>query len=89
MYAIMYGNPVDGFGLLGPFTDSEDAINYAEERRETEWWLMALEAPVELRAPTKSQMVAHIAAELGVPFIDIKLAEVEPLDIMGIPNVSK
>ena len=44
--------------------------------------------PVMLWGPPgvgKSQMVAHIAARHGVPLIDIRLSQMEPTDLRGIP----
>jgi len=44
--------------------------------------------PVMLWGPPgvgKSQMVAHIAALHGVPLIDIRLSQMEPTDLRGIP----
>jgi hypothetical protein len=49
MYVLITGNPVDGISLIGPFTDSEEAIEYAEVHINGpgEWWLAEVEAPQE------------------------------------------
>ena len=44
--------------------------------------------PVMLWGPPgvgKSQMVAQVAARHGVPVIDIRLSQMEPSDLRGIP----
>jgi hypothetical protein len=44
--------------------------------------------PVMLWGPPgvgKSQIIAHIAASHGVPLIDIRLSQMEPTDLRGIP----
>ena len=44
--------------------------------------------PVMLWGPPgvgKSQMVAHIAERHGMPVIDIRLSQMEPSDLRGIP----
>ena len=44
--------------------------------------------PVMLWGPPgvgKSQMVAQVAAKHGVPVIDIRLSQMEPTDLRGIP----
>ena len=43
---IMYGNPVDGIKIVGPFASSEEAINYGDEAlSDTEWWLTSIQRP--------------------------------------------
>ena len=44
--------------------------------------------PVMLWGPPgvgKSQIIAQIAAEHGVPLIDIRLSQMEPTDLRGVP----
>jgi hypothetical protein len=42
-YAIVIGNPMDGFTIHGPFPSAEDADEYAETKlRGEEWWLTSL-----------------------------------------------
>lgn len=46
MHVIMTGNPADGFAVIGPFNNAEEASEYADEHfREEEWWLLPLHAP--------------------------------------------
>lgn len=35
MYALAYGDLIDGLAFVGPFTDREEAIRYMDEERET------------------------------------------------------
>jgi len=46
MHILIYGNPVDGFGYIGPFATADEAIDAAEtdERIEGDWWIAPLEA---------------------------------------------
>lgn len=47
-YLIAFGNPVDGFGFIGPFDSAEDANEYAEHDRDlscVDWWVVELIAP--------------------------------------------
>ncbi len=47
-YAICYGNPADGFYFEGPFDDSEEASNHAENGApEPLWWVVPLYPPLE------------------------------------------
>jgi hypothetical protein len=46
-WVVMYGNPLNGFEVVGPFGSEEDATEYGERfnlRHEPRW-------PVELRTP--------------------------------------
>jgi len=48
----------------------------------------ARHTPVMLWGPPgvgKSQLVAQVAGKHGVPVIDIRLAQMEPTDLRGIP----
>lgn len=44
MWVIVYGNPFDGLNLFGPFTDHDEAVEFAEAEFE-EWHVVALERP--------------------------------------------
>jgi hypothetical protein len=51
---IILGNPQDGFSYLGPFTSEHDAVVWAEQNRHDDlWWVTELDAPRNLRRPTK------------------------------------
>lgn len=41
-YIIVFGSPVEGFSYCGPFESHEDALDYAEDHRETSWWIAEL-----------------------------------------------
>ena len=47
MFVILYGNPVDGMSIIGPFPTSEDANGHAEDtlNGNGEWWVVELESP--------------------------------------------
>jgi len=41
---VAYGNPFDGVQLVGPFSDGNEAGEWADVAlRDTEWWLVGLE----------------------------------------------
>jgi hypothetical protein len=44
MYIIITGNPVMGFTFHGPFDDSNEAMDYADQVGD-EWWVTQLTAP--------------------------------------------
>lgn len=44
MMIVVSGNPVDGLYFFGPFNNSEEAIEWAEQSREGEWWIAPLAA---------------------------------------------
>lgn len=42
---LVTGNPVDGLSFIGPFTDDEEAMEYADQHYGgTDWWLTTIEA---------------------------------------------
>ena len=46
MKVAVYGNPADGFRIVGPFETSADAQAYIDsERNKSDWWIMDLDAP--------------------------------------------
>lgn len=46
--AIIHGNPVDGFHVIGPFDSQEAAIEYGEHVFTiADWWTITLEQPWE------------------------------------------
>ena len=45
-YAIMMGNPADGFDLIGPFDNVADAMLYLQtERSKQDMWMVQLHPP--------------------------------------------
>jgi hypothetical protein len=45
-YAVVYGNPVDGFTMVGPFDDSQNALDWSDRMLDSaEWWVIKLEDP--------------------------------------------
>lgn len=47
-HVVMYGNPVDGFRIVGPFEDRDEAVKYGEsEPSQNDWWIAELDAPAE------------------------------------------
>jgi hypothetical protein len=48
MHCIMYGNPFDGFRIIGPFEDVDDAHRYLETDRELchgNAWITEMDIP--------------------------------------------
>lgn len=43
-YVVVSGNPIDGFSILGPFLDSDDANNWAQDL-DCDWWVTKLTTP--------------------------------------------
>lgn len=44
---LVIGNPMDGLSFIGPFTDDEEAMEYADQHYGgTNWWLTTIEAVV-------------------------------------------
>ncbi len=43
-YVLMYGNPVEGFKVIGPFDDVAEARNYGDNRLDQGWhyWVLPL-----------------------------------------------
>lgn len=49
---VMYGNPGDGFGVIGHFDDGSEAVEWAETHlKGIEWWVMPLISPVGFDSP--------------------------------------
>lgn len=48
MHVVLTGNPVDGFGVLGPFATADEATEWADEAldRDVDWWVTPLNAPL-------------------------------------------
>ena len=42
---VLFGNPVDGYSIYGPFVYEEAAITWAENQNEKDWWVTRLEKP--------------------------------------------
>lgn len=49
LHAIITGDPVDGFHLIGPFSHAIEAIDWANFTHlpPDTWWVMPLEDPAE------------------------------------------
>lgn len=45
MHVVMFGNPVDGFKIFGPFKTGDDAARWASEEVDDTWWIAPLEHP--------------------------------------------
>lgn len=46
MYVVVYGNPLDGLEIVGPFKDAGEALDYAENNLSGElWWTYWLLTP--------------------------------------------
>ena len=44
-FIVVLGNPIDGLQFTGPFSSIDDAVAWAEEVCETDWWIVPLEEP--------------------------------------------
>lgn len=45
-YVLVIGNPGDGFQIVGPFEDGNDANEWADAHaRGMEWWAMRVQQP--------------------------------------------
>lgn len=42
---VIVGNPLDGFGLVGPFSTSEEAVRYVDQTGFDYWWIADLDKP--------------------------------------------
>ena len=58
---LVSGNPFDGLVLWGPFADSEDAGDYAEENKMDQWTAVGIE-PVDEDDPTSGGQTPEEAA---------------------------
>jgi hypothetical protein len=48
MHVVVYGNPIDGVFIVGPFKTGEDAMRYGETEHDAQnWWIAPLHAPAE------------------------------------------
>ena len=47
MFIVITGDPVDGFSHIGPFKTMEDAIEWAQTHKSTDWWAAPLRSPTE------------------------------------------
>ena len=90
MYIVIVGSPSEGFSYVGPFPAAEMAVNYMQNES-GDWWVSRMEPPAistpdgVVSAMTKSDIMKEIAKELGLPVVDLKLAEMEPGDLIGFP----
>lgn len=44
-FIAIYGDPVEGFAFVGPFSTHEEAISYAAIDAPCNWWVSRLDAP--------------------------------------------
>lgn len=45
---VVVGNPIDGFYIIGPFSDADIADDWAEDRTDDipgSWWVVTLQTP--------------------------------------------
>lgn len=47
LHVVIYGDPIDGIVLIGPFETPDDATRYAEQTFKADWWIAPLQAPFE------------------------------------------
>lgn len=48
MWIIIYGNPIDGFGYIGPFDSHEEAVRYMDDEpsgHHDNMWTALLDLP--------------------------------------------
>ena len=47
-YAVMYGDPINGFSFVGVFDASDEATEWADKiLPEESWWLVTVRSPAE------------------------------------------
>ena len=47
MFVILVGNPIDGMEIVGPFTDGDEANEYADFFMDGyDWWVVGLKEPL-------------------------------------------
>lgn len=44
-WCVMCGNPVGGFDVYGPFSNNDEAVNWADGLIDKDWWIMRLQKP--------------------------------------------
>jgi hypothetical protein len=60
-YIIVTGNPVDGFGYIGPFVDRDDAVRYSDCLSDLDWWIAEVNPPeLESGGLTQADVMAAI-----------------------------
>ena len=65
-HILVFGDPVDGLGFIGPFDDCDEAIKYAEENFKLEsWWTSELESPKQ----EEEEIPDDIAKEIHNPLM--------------------
>jgi hypothetical protein len=53
---IITGNPVDGFTIVGPFENRDEAFDFGNwNLKDEEWWVDLLIDPASLKAEAASQ----------------------------------
>ena len=45
MIMVITGNPVQGFDFFGPFDDPQQAVDWAADLIEADWWVAELTSP--------------------------------------------
>lgn len=60
MVVVLYGNPLDGLRIVGPFDSPADALAYTEHPAdgERDWWIAEVDAP----ADPEAEALARVAA---------------------------
>jgi len=48
MWCIIYGDPICGLKVIGPYPDEDKCYRYANDHVDVDWWVANLEAPQEL-----------------------------------------
>jgi hypothetical protein len=60
-YIIVTGNPVNGFGYIGPFVDRDDAVRYSDCLMDLDWWVAEVNPPeLESGELTQADVMAVI-----------------------------
>ena len=50
MHVVLYGNPVDGIKLFGPFKTGDEAVRWAGREIDDAWWIAPLSHPDDFSA---------------------------------------
>lgn len=85
MNTIIWGNPIEGFQLLGLFKSGNEAEEFAEtevDENRVDWWIVELEKPrKEVKEGMKVLAVGDF--ERGFTFVGPFESEDEVFDLLG------
>ena len=42
LHVVIFGNPIDGMSIIGPFNHAPEAVDWADENADGTWWVAPL-----------------------------------------------